>query len=210
MGAGRGLFETNVTLWWTNKRLILRRLETFARASISTLENSRQQIDLQDHKPLISDVYEVQECRCCHVGASSCLFLVRISINNADKAFQSKQRHLMHWYQWISWDTYMKVAFSFCPYGQSRIIVRVDGVKMLKTRRLTFGSISVEALRGNAVDNGVALSGFTRGCEDCSEADISHVNTSFEITKETLGKSDLMKDGKLRLLFRLHLCSTSA
>lgn len=201
--------EQEAILWRLEKRVILSRLETFSRESMSTLEILRQQIYRHDDKPWISDVYEVQECCCCHVGAKSCLFPVCMSISNADKALQLKQRHILHWYQWISEDAYMKVELSFCQYGEPGIIVNVDGVNMLKNPHRPLSFVHVDVFRGNAVDNRVPLRGILSGCRDCSLADISHVNTSFEIPKEELVKGDFMKDGKIRLLFRLHFRSTS-
>uniref|UniRef100_A0A131YTX7 Dynein light chain n=1 Tax=Rhipicephalus appendiculatus TaxID=34631 RepID=A0A131YTX7_RHIAP len=194
--------EGNSTLRRKKKQVILSRLETFARVSMSTLENLRQQIDRHDEKPWISDVYEVQECCCCHVGANRCLFPVCMSINNVEKAFQSKERHLVYWYQWISWDAYMKVEVSICPDEQPGITVYVDCVKLMENSRLPFGVLSVEALQGNAVHNGVNLIAFPSECEDCSYAKISHLNPSFHITKEKLAEGDFIKDGKLRLVFR--------
>ncbi|KAL1469613.1 hypothetical protein MTO96_024908 [Rhipicephalus appendiculatus] len=166
---------------------------------MNTIEANLSSMIADTQHPLERLMDSVQNSRPSEIGTAS---TVASSIEGNNKAFQLKERHLVYWYQWISWDAYMKVEVSFCPDEQPGITVYVDCVKLLENSHLPFGMLNVEALQGNAVHNGVNLMAFPSECEDCSYAKISHLNPSFHITKEKLDEGDFLKDGKLRLLLR--------
>lgn len=195
--------ERDKSSWQTEKRFILRRLETFANALLPTLESLRQQINRHDGIPWVSDVTGCYDNICRVMSSDMSEFRFYITLSNAEKIFQLNPHNSPRWNFWGFSDLYIRLGFSSLHYPEPRFRVCVHCVKTSENPQFPFKTIRLQAQRSTGMPSELDFEIDNKAeCRECKKHCISHLCVYFDATKKVL--QDFVRDGRLHLRFSLY------
>ncbi|KAL1478346.1 hypothetical protein MTO96_035085 [Rhipicephalus appendiculatus] len=189
--------------WRTEKRLILRKLETFAHESQKTLERLSQHIYRRDGTPWVSEIPEFIETSCQKLGTSQTPQCFNVTLGEAGKILTFQEGIVASSNQWWERDMHINIIFLVLRDGQSqpKLCVLVQGNKASEDSGLPFTKLEVTAERSDGGESLRFYKDMQDECHHCFRKNISHLIAIFKANLAELSKKDFMKAGKLLLKF---------
>ncbi|KAL1478345.1 hypothetical protein MTO96_035084 [Rhipicephalus appendiculatus] len=126
--------------WRAEKRLILRKLETFAHESQKTLERLRQHIYRRDGAPWVSEIAQFVKTSCQILGNDSEPLCFNVTLGEAEKIFTLEEGIVASSNQWWDRDMHINIIFLVVRDGlpQPKLFVLVQGNKALENSGFPF------------------------------------------------------------------------
>ncbi|XP_037499014.1 uncharacterized protein LOC119372610 [Rhipicephalus sanguineus] len=187
--------------WRLEKRLILRKLETFANASVSTLESLRQRTEPWDGQPWISDVQDDMK-RSCFISSAfgNAKTHFTVTLMHAEKILYLDKGNFASWNQWIFRDVQVKISCSVSSRREpAAFFVRVECAGTSEVTCLPFTELALaatnrrsgEILKFRKLDPG--------DCMACLPNETPHFIVTFTIGTTKLAEDGVIDGGKLEL-----------
>uniref|UniRef100_A0A224Z3C6 TNF receptor-associated factor 6 n=1 Tax=Rhipicephalus zambeziensis TaxID=60191 RepID=A0A224Z3C6_9ACAR len=188
--------------WQTEKRFILRRLETFANALLPTLESLRQQINRHGGIPWVSNVAQSTDGICHVMSSDQSVFRIYITLSNAEKIFLLNSNNSPRWNIWAFSDLYIRLGFSTLQYPEPRFCAYVHCIKTSENPLFPFETLRLQAQRSTGLPSELDFELVNKAeCRECTKHGISHLCVYFEVAKIV---RDFVRDGNLQLRFSLY------
>ncbi|KAL1445747.1 hypothetical protein MTO96_006643 [Rhipicephalus appendiculatus] len=182
-------------------RLILRKLEACALASLGTLEFLRQEVYRREKKPWVSKITSLVGISCDKGRNEFQPPGFQVTLGNAAHIFRQDTGVFAVADQWYYRD--MRIQISFFLFSSVRTLfgMHVDCVMTTGTSSFPFTKLTVKAVRNNPRGFLPFNSYGQVKCSDCFGKSISHFSTSFEVEQVKLAQHGVIEDGELTLRF---------
>ncbi|XP_075525146.1 uncharacterized protein LOC142557301 [Dermacentor variabilis] len=175
--------KTNIP-WQSEKKLILRKLDAFASASLCTLEFMRQECLSRGGRPWISEV--------CYTSGAYI-----VTLRNADKILSLNAGVFAEWILRHRSGIFFHIVFAKAAIG--RIAVNVRGHLFADTPWYSWDNVALTVLNENQCNDN-CIDWFR---DAFSESDASTNDVVFYVEARTLGAEGFIQGGELK--FRLQL-----
>nr|XP_037271625.1 uncharacterized protein LOC119163674 [Rhipicephalus microplus] len=188
--------------WQTEKRFILQKLETFANALLPTLELLREQNNRHNGIPWVSNVAMSTEGICRVMSSDQSLFMLHMTLNNAEKIFQINSSIYPSWSLWAFSDLYIQFRFITLNDPERRLRVSVHCIKTSENPHFPFKNVRLQAMRSTGMPYEIDFELYDKAeCRNCAKHGISHLCVYFEMSKEEV--QNYVRNGRILLRFFL-------